>query len=175
MEGDASDFFPFFHFSPKPSTNTLVYRVSRPLALQAEGQTFKVPQRWIGSLSSFFLKTWDTRTIEDVTPANLFQVHVHDLPFKYPIVTDKGEKLQGLIYSLLNAKKETTVFDQPREDRLRYFPLENVKVKHLDVKVSNLDGIKEAPTFLTGYTQLTLHFRRNYLDLQRDRPHDGGM
>jgi len=50
--------------------------------------------------------------------------------------------------------------------------LENVKVKHLDVKVSNLDGIKEAPTFLTGYTQLTLHFRRNYLDLQRDRPHD---
>jgi len=173
-EGDASHLFPFFHYSPKPSTNTLVYRVSRPLALQAEGQTipFKLLQRWVGSLSSF-LKMWESRTIEDVTHASLFQVHVHDLPFKYPLVTDKGEKLQGLIYSLLNAKKETNVFDQPRENHLRYFPLENVKVKHLDVKVSNLDGIKEAPTFLTGYSQLTLHFRRNYLDLQRDRPHDG--
>jgi len=132
-----------------------------------------LPQRWVASLSSF-LKRWETRNIEDTTHSSLFEVSVADLPFKYPIMTDKGEKLQGLLYTQLDAKKETTVFDQPKTDRVRYFPLENVKVKHLDVKLSNVDGLKPAPTFLTGYTQLTLHFRRNYLDLQRDRPHDGG-
>jgi len=175
VEADASNLFPFFHFSADPSADTVSYRVARPIAIQAEGKTVLMPFQWNSTLSAFLknLKSGDP-FIESVTPS-LFQVHVHDLPFKYPIVADKGEKLQGLIHTLLNAKKkETTVFDQVRGDRVRYFPLENVKVKHLDVKVSNLDGIKEAPTFLTGYTQLTLHFRRNYLDLQRDRPHDGG-
>jgi len=173
--GSASHLFRFFLFSADPSADTVSYQVGRPIAIQAEGKTRLMPfQKWDSTLSSF-LKNLNTGDffIESVTPS-LFQLHVHDLPFKYPIVADKGEKLQGLIYTLLNAKKETTVFNQVRGDRLRYFPLENVKVKHLDVKVSNLDGIKEAPTFLTGYTQLTLHFRRNYLDLQRDRPHEYG-
>jgi len=176
VTGYAGHLFRFFSFSTDPSADTVNYRVARPIAIQAEGKTRLMPfQKW-GSTLSAFLKNLNTGDffIESVKPS-LFQVHVHDLPFKYPLVADKGEKLQGLIHTLLNAKKETTVFDQVRGDHLRYFPLENVKVKHLDVKVSNLDGIKEAPTFLTGYTQLTLHFRRNYLDLQRDRPHDGGI
>lgn len=99
-------------------------------------------------------------------------VYVDNLPLLYPVHGLEGKPMEGLICTQLPLDRECTVTSyQPDTSNVRYFPLDNFRGRHLDLRIEALNGVERHPAFSVGYSLLTLHFRRNYLDLQRHRYH----
>jgi len=123
---------------------------------------FPVPQVATMSFASFF-EGFDDKQFWH----SLFRLSVPSFEYVYPPLSGSHDEWHGLLEDQLKLKLEGEVTSyEPLREQVRYYALHKINALQLEILLSPRDQLATKSNFVTGYTQVTLHLRRNYMDLR---------